>query len=147
MVTAILTAALIGAVPVPVAAAETTTDIPVSTSCGATLPCDLAQDVEVTTDGTLRAKVTLAAGNCSSIVVRLSVDGALAFTSDPVEPGGSTSEVNLGPVEPGTHTLRFAYWPREITKALWISVTGLLLAVGTVFFGYRLKPVAEDAEA
>jgi uncharacterized membrane protein YfhO len=47
--------------------------------------------------------------------------------------------------EAGVHTLRFAYWPRILTPALWISLAGLLLAAGTVFFGLRSKPASSES--
>ncbi len=46
----------------------------------------------------------------------------------------------------GTHTVRFAYWPRLLTPALWMSLAGLLLAAGTAFFGLRKRPAASESE-
>ena len=42
--------------------------------------------------------------------------------------------------EAGVHRLRFSYWPRMLTPALWISLGGLLLVAGTIFIGIRMRP-------
>ena len=74
-------------------------------SLDSALACEPAQDFAVTTDGALAAEVVASDSNCTAIVVRFSVDGALAITSEGVAPGASTGVANLGPVAPGTHTL------------------------------------------
>jgi hypothetical protein len=47
--------------------------------------------------------------------------------------------------EPGVHKLRFVYWPRVLTPALWMALAGLLLAAGTAYFGMRRRDPAEEA--
>lgn len=102
-----LATALLASTAGAVVAAETTTSVPVGVAtCEGEVPlCNPAQHVSVTTDGTLRAELTAADTNSVAITVTLSVDGAAAFTSEPVAPGGSTGLADLGPVSPGTHTL------------------------------------------
>ena len=48
--------------------------------------------------------------------------------------------------EAGVHKLRFVYWPRLLTPALWISAGGLLLALATVFLGTRKRPSPHNEE-
>jgi hypothetical protein len=47
----------------------------------------------------------------------------------------------------GIHKLRFVYWPRVLTPALWVSFGGLLLTLGTVFVGMRRRKPPADAVA
>ena len=49
--------------------------------------------------------------------------------------------------EPGVHTIRFSYWPRLLTPALWISFCGLLLAATAVFVGMKFRPSATDEDS
>jgi hypothetical protein len=62
-------------------------------------------DFPVTTAGALSAEVTVTY-TCSTAVVRFRVDDTLVFTSELLSIGESTDVVDLGPVTPGTHTLR-----------------------------------------
>jgi hypothetical protein len=39
----------------------------------------------------------------------------------------------------GVHTLRFVYWPRLLTPALWIALAGLVGAALTVLVGIFKK--------
>ena len=48
--------------------------------------------------------------------------------------------------EAGVHKLRFVYWPRLLTPALWISAGGLLLALGTIFLGMKKRPSRQNEE-
>lgn len=38
---------------------------------------------------------------------------------------------------PGTYEIRFEYWPRYLTAALWACGSGLLLGLAAVYFAYR----------
>ncbi|HEX5015658.1 MAG TPA: PxKF domain-containing protein [Candidatus Limnocylindrales bacterium] len=100
-------AALMVTLAGPVAAAESTTSVPVGiTPCEGEVPlCNPAQHFDVTTSGTLRAQVAADATNCVAIVVLLSVDGTEEYNSGLIAPGASTGLADLGPVTPGTHTL------------------------------------------
>jgi hypothetical protein len=92
------------AVPAIVSAEETTASHAVGASCGGVPPACPSHDFTVTTDGVLRAETTVS-DTCVNAVVRFSLDGTLAFTSDPILAGETTGLVDLGPVSPGTHTL------------------------------------------
>src|SRR5262249_15909561 len=91
-----------------------------------------AEDFTVTTDGELRAEVAVSF-TCTSAVVRFSLDGTLAFSSDPVPPSASTGPVDLGPVAPGTHTLTVAADvplglncdSRAWSGPLWVTTAGV----------------------
>jgi hypothetical protein len=41
--------------------------------------------------------------------------------------------------EAGLHTLRFSYWPRLLTRALWISLGGLMFVLAVVFSGLQRR--------
>ncbi len=45
---------------------------------------------------------------------------------------------------PGVHKLRFAYWPRLLTPALWLALGGALLAGATAFVGMRKRDAETD---
>ncbi len=40
----------------------------------------------------------------------------------------------------GVHTLRFTYWPRLLTRALWISLGGFLFVLAIIFSGLPRRP-------
>ena len=88
------------------AAAQSTVSFPVGTVCDtAVLPaCEPAQDFAVTTDGALSAEVDVTTA-CAAVTVRFAVDGVPLPPTDPVAAGGTTGQIDLGPVAPGSHTL------------------------------------------
>ena len=116
---------LLLAAAAPLGARAGTAAYPVGGSCAASCP---THDFPVTTAGGLSAEVKVIFA-CSWAVVRLRVDGELAFTSEPLSPGQSTGTVDLGSVAPGTHTLRVeadAGGGLECDSAFWdgtLSVT------------------------
>ena len=67
--------------------------------------CPPAPTVTVATDGVLQVEFVASAGHCSSVISRLIVDGIDRFTSEPLEPGGTTGVKDFGPVAPGAHTV------------------------------------------
>ena len=46
----------------------------------------------------------------------------------------------------GVHTLRFSYWPRLLTRALWISLGGFLFVLAMIFGGVQPRQKITDDE-
>ena len=43
----------------------------------------------------------------------------------------------------GTYSVRFSYWPAELTVALWLSGVGGLLALLGILIALRWRPLAQ----
>lgn len=61
--------------------------------------------VDVRTDRELRVMYRAPHAHCSALRVRLTVDAGAAVASDPVTPGSQSGVIDLGPLDPGVHTL------------------------------------------
>jgi hypothetical protein len=98
-------------------------------------------------------------GNSTAFTINAPTPG-IAVLGESYEPGNWRVTLDGRPVdcfrvnyafmgvalsEPGIHKLRFVYWPRVLTPALWIALAGLLLTAGTAFFGMRRRDPAEEA--
>ena len=89
-------------------AQEVTTTYPVLVACTPPISqlCNPPFTVPVTTTATLVAEFTASPSHCSEIRVRYLVDGVVVTGfSEPLAPGESTGEVDLGPVASGAHTV------------------------------------------
>ena len=107
LVTLAVPGLLLGTLAVPVAvAAESTAMVPVSIApCEGEAPiCNPPVHIPVSTAGVLRVSVAVDGTVCSGVTVLVSVDEALE-ASVSVAPGGSTGQLDLGPVSPGAHTV------------------------------------------
>ncbi len=74
----------------------------VSNTCPGQLSCQTF-DVQAVTQSVLRVKYTAGAGHCSSLSMRISVDGVQVAVSGPLAAGQSSANYDFGPVSSGSH--------------------------------------------